>query len=87
MGRVWSKEPPGRAGWYWFRLTDPHVPEEVSTPVMLLVSEGAGGRIWAEDTVNRERYPVRDLEGLWAGPLSPPAAASRSASPVRRPLC
>ena len=72
---MWSKEPPQEAGWYWFRLTDPHVPARASAPRMLLVSEGADGRLWAEDTVNLERYPVRDIEGEWAGPLSPPRAA------------
>jgi len=53
---------------------------------MLLVSEGAGGRIWAEDTVNQERYPVRDLEGMWAGPLSPPETTERPASAARTEL-
>jgi hypothetical protein len=72
---VWSKERPRHSGWYWFRLTDPRVPEEARAPIMMLVSEEPGGRFCAEDAVNRERYQVRDLVGLWAGPLSPPEAA------------
>ena len=72
---MWTNEPLGGAGWYWFKLTDPHVPEEVATPQLLLVSEGANGSMWAEDTVNQERYRVRDMAGLWAGPLAPPEVA------------
>ena len=71
---MWTKEPPREAGWYWFKLTDPHVPEEVAKPKMLLVFEEINGSMWAEDTVNREQYPVCDIEGLWSGPLAPPEA-------------
>jgi hypothetical protein len=72
---MWTYERPGRPGWYWFKVVDPDVPEGVSWPVMLRVSEEADGSLWVEDTVNRERYPVDEVEGLWAGPLAPPQAA------------
>jgi len=79
----WSKEQPRQSGWYWFRLDDPRVPEEVSGPFMMLVSAEAGGRLCAEDLLNQERYTVRDLHGLWAGPLSPPEAVSPPPHPPR----
>jgi len=58
-----------------FTRYPPAVPERVAGPFLLLVSPGAGGPLWAEDTVNWERYRVHDIEGLWAGPLAPPPDA------------
>ena len=71
---MWKNEPPGEVGWYWFKLTDPHVPEEIAKPKLLLVYEWKNGSMCAEDTVNHERYSVCDMAGLWAGPLAPPEA-------------
>ena len=72
---MWTREPPGRSGWYWFKVVDPSVPESVARPCLLLVSREADGSLWAEDTINRERYRVHEIEGVWAGPLTPPQAA------------
>ena len=82
---MWTDEPPREAGWYWFRLTDPHVPEEVAKPRMLLVFVAADGSAWAEDTVNGERYPVHVVEGLWAGPLVPPKPSGGLHQPAHTP--
>ena len=69
---MWINEPPGTAGWYWFKLADHFVPKKVAKPVLLLVFKGADGSMWAEDTVNGEQYPIHEVAGLWAGPLAPP---------------
>ena len=79
---MWTREPPGRPGWYWFKVVDPAVPESAAGPFMLLVSREADGSLWAEDTVNRERYRVHEIGGAWYGPLAPPRAASRPAPPA-----
>ena len=73
---MWTCEPPGKAGWYWFKIVDPDVPEGVVRPTMLLVSRGADGSLWVEDTVNRERYQLHEIKGLWAGPPRPTASIS-----------
>ena len=69
---MWTHKPPDGVGWYWFKIVHPAVPESAAVPVMMLVSRAAAGSLWAEDLLNRERYPMHEIEGLWSGPLTPP---------------
>jgi hypothetical protein len=58
-------------------VTTAHPPRaaDESSGGYLVDSRDAVGSLWAEDTVNQERYRVHEIEGLWAGPLASPPAA------------
>lgn len=70
----WTKKLPTQPGWYWMKFDPekyPDLPGNVGDPMMMMVFESEG-KVYVEDTVNQERYPVSEGQALWAGPLIPP---------------
>ena len=66
----WTTNKPTVPGWYWYRE------RHTDRPLILDVQQLPGGKLAFLANLNRlgEDYVyIEDLNGEWAGPLSPPA--------------
>lgn len=64
----WTKEPPTKEGWYWFK-------DDMDYPYVVQVAEFAmeGNDLMVAFTETEEIYPLTKFSGAyWAGPITTP---------------
>ena len=68
----WTDRPPDCPGWYWFKRRG------ISEPQLLLVDHGRiDTKLMADLGPPNNFVDVQRMNGLWAGPLLPPAQYDR----------